>query len=258
MADSVIYTPTKEYLRGKGLGPGSRFHILERLTLDMVSNPDPDFQGDTVPGTLATLVNNGGTATLVADIVNGVALLDVVGAVNGDYAGLYMPNRPCAGELNSVLAVRLAGVSSVLNTKIEVGFADDPATDAGIVNSLAANTFNATDGVAWCYDTDDTAYWQGCANQNGTPITKKEPTTWGANNAAPVAGTYQWLIVALRGTAAKFIALDANGGKVYESAWVPDAITAATALSPWVFVQNRSGAARSVRIDYFGFWQQRA
>ena len=65
------------------------------------------------------------------------------------------------------------------------------------------------------------------------------------------------MIVALRATNAKFLRLDANGNLTYESAWMPDAITAADKLVPWVGVQLRGTADRHMRIDFIDVRQRR-
>ncbi len=258
MADPVIIVPTRKKLR-KYARPEGIYNFLERSSCFDLMCWEDDFLGDAINGTYATYTNNSGTLTLVTSPAegNGISLLSTVGATANDYIGFYMPNEPCMGQMNAVVAARISGVTAVTSMKIEVGFNDSPGANAGVVNSLASNTFLCTDGAAWCYDTSDNAYWQGCAVKAGTAITKLEPTAFGANAASPVASTYQWLIVALRGDAAKFIALDSNAKQVYESAWQDAAVTATATLSPWIFVQTRTTAARTIWIDYWSFWGRR-
>lgn len=258
-ADPVILKPTTHDLR-KYARPNGIYDFLSRggACLDLMSWED-DFLGDTINGTYATYANASGTVTLVTSPAagNGIASINAIGAADGDYCGLYMPNEPCMGQLNSVVAARVTGVTAITDVKFEIGFNDSPAANAGVVNALNTPTYNATDGAVWVFDTNDTAYWQCAAVMAGVGITKLEPTSFGGSNAAPVVGTYQWFIVALSGTTAKFISLDANGRTIYESGWQASAITAATTLSPWIFVQNRTTTAKSLYVDYFGFWQRR-
>ena len=74
---------------------------------------------------------------------------------------------------------------------------------------------------------------------------------------SPAAGTFETMIVALREydadnsyAVAKYIRLDSNGRQTFESAWQVRAISSTTALVPWVFVQERGGVDRNVRIDF--------
>ncbi len=256
MASPLLLTPTLRQLKKAGNPRNGLAAFLELQTLDVAPWED-DFWGDTVNPLYATYTNNSGTVTCVSNVAHGQVLIDTVGSTDGDYILFYMPNKPCGGQYNSVVAARLSAITAVTSSKFEVGFIDSPTNTVGVVNTLATPTYLATDGACWCYDTNDTAYWQGCAVMAGTGITKEEPTYFGASNAAPVASTYQWLIVALQGTAVRFIALNANGGQVYDSDWIASGITAATAVSPYVLVRTRTGANKTARLDYFGYWSRR-
>lgn len=263
MANPMILMPTTRHLKKYVPGLRGLLEFLELHALDVYYFED-HFDGGVAAGALTTgtdpeskwslIQNASGTATFTATIRNGVCTLDTVGATDNDYVGIYIPNTPCAGNLNTVLVARLYIPTAVTSTKVEVGFADDPANDAGIVNSLASNTFNSTNGVAAIYDTDDAGnatYWQLAGVQAGTAATKIEPQV-----AAPVADTYQTIVVALRGTNAKMMILNADGAMVWETAWMTDAITAATGVSPWVFLRTRAAAAKTLRLDYVKVWQR--
>ena len=142
-------------------------------------------------------------------------------------------------------------IDAITTVKIEVGFTD-VTTDNGAVNVLATPTGTADDCAVWVFDTDDTAYWQCFGNKAGTEATKIE------DGLAPVADTFETMIVALRDTNAKFLRLDANGNLTYESTWMTDAITAADKLVPWVGLQLRTGSIdRNLNIDYIDVRQRR-
>ncbi|MBW2672499.1 MAG: hypothetical protein JRD89_03665 [Deltaproteobacteria bacterium] len=253
--ERLIHLPISNELKKEFGGQSITYRFLQRLSLDCLEKCY-DFCGDTMPGdatapgTLEIKQNASGTATILADQLNGVCQIDTVGTTANDYCFLSVPELPCKGDLYSVVAVRLSGVSTVANTKIEVGFSD-ATTNAGIVNALATPTFNATDGVCWIYDTNDTAYWQMAGVKDGSAATKIEPELH-----APAAGTYQTLVIALEGTFAKFYLLNADHELLYESTLM-DAVTASTQLSPWVGVQTRAAAARKINVDYIAFWQYR-
>lgn len=267
MADPLILNPTVRRLKKNLPGLGGLLDFLELNALD-VYHFHEDFDGGVSAAALTTgtdpegkfalLTDNGGTALFTAASRNGVCTLGVIGTADNNYAFIYVPHVPCAGNLNSVLAVRLAIVTAVTNVKVEVGFADDPATDAGIVNVLATPNFNSSNGVAAVYDTDDAGnptYWQLAGVKAGAAATKIEPAA-----EAPVADTYQTIIVGLRSTSAKMMILNEAGAVINatETAWMADAITAATGVSPWVGVQNRATTAKSILIDSVDFWQRRS
>ncbi len=264
MASPLLATPTLRQLK-RFAGPRSGLaSFLELGVLDVVRWQD-DFFGDTVNTTYDTYTNNSGTVTCVSNVAGGQVLIDTIGSTNGDYISFFMPNKPCGGQYNSVIAARFTAITAVTDSKFEIGFIDSPTNTIGVVNALATPTFLATNGACWCYDTNDTGYWQAVGVMAGVGMTvnevagvgKIEPTYFGVDNAAPVASTYQWLIVALQGTAVRFIALNANGGQVYDSDWIEDGITAATAVSPYVLVRTRTTANKQARLDYFGFWSRR-
>lgn len=231
--------------------------MLETLTWDMVYYFD-DFLGDTIrgdatsPGMYEIVTGVDGAINILADQVNGVAELrasDGNGADN-EYGGVSLPELAFQGDLNAFMAARIS-IDAITTVKVEVGFTD-VTTDAGAVNALATPTFTATNCCLWCFDTDDTAYWQCVGAKDGSAATKIE------DSKAPTAGSFETLVVGLRGNNAKFYRLDANGYKTYESAWMTDAIEGGTQVCPWIFVQLRSGTIdRNVTIDYIAAGQRR-
>ncbi len=264
MANPLVETPTTRYMKRRLPGLRGLLELLELNSLDVLRFHEHFARGvanaavDTatiVGSPFTTYTDNSGTAIFAAAVANGVCTLSTIGAVANNYIGLYIPNTPCSADRNAVLAVRLAPVSSIASAKYEVGFNDAPASNAGIVNVLSTPTFHSTNGVTWVYDTNDagnSTAWQGAGVMAAAAATKKEDS----NAPAPVAATYQTMIVALRSTSAKFLALNADGATIYESGWMESAVTAATLLSPWIFVQTRTTAARAVSIDRIDYWQR--
>jgi len=257
MADPIQMVRSRAHLKRVRGGRDGLYPFLEHNTWDVVHYFD-DFIGDEmrgsggVPGTYELNTGDDGTFTILADQTNGVAELSgSTGAgSSGEYAFIALPELNWTGAQNAVIAVRLKVVEAITTVKMEVGFTD-VTTDNGAVNSLSGNTGTASDCAVWVFDTSDTAYWQCFGSKAGTPATKIE------DGLAPVADTYETMIVALRETNAKFLRLDSNGNLTYESAWMPDAITAADKLVPWVGVQLRGSVDRNLNIDFIDVRQRR-
>ena len=263
MADPVIQIKSRDYLKRVVGGRDRNYPWLEMHTWDMVRHYD-DFLGDmmmgdaTAPGTYETVTGVDGAFAILADKESGVAELSAsTGAgASGEYCGVCLPELAWLGDLNACMAVRLQ-VDTITSVKVEVGFTD-AVDDAGAVNSLAGNTFTASNAALWVMDTSDTLNWQ-CVGRSSTGPTgsaaasadKIEP------GVAPVGATYETMVVCLRGNNAKFYRLNANGRVVYSSIWMPYAIEGGTPIVPWVFVQLRGTVDRNVNIDFVDFWQRR-
>ena len=257
MADPIQMIRSRAHLKRVRGGRDGLYPFLEHNTWDVVQYFD-DFLGDEIRGSGATPgayeLNTGddGVLSILADQTNGVAELSASTGAGGDneYAFIALPELSWTAQQNAVIAVRLS-IDAITTVKIEVGFTD-VTTDNGAVNVLATPTGTADDCALWVFDTDDTAYWQNFGNKAGTEATKIE------DGLAPVADTFETLIVALRDTNAKFLRLDANGNLTYESAWMTDAITAADKLVPWIGLQLRTGSIdRNLNIDYIDVRQRR-
>lgn len=266
MADPILMLPTRALLKRSVGGRDGRYGFLERLTLDMFIWDD-DFAGDqfrydaTAPGAYQSTASGTGSAaaaivTTGNDRLNGCCLLDAGSDDNGrsDLSlGVHL-----RADLNPVIAVRLK-MSAITSVKVEVGFTDVVSgTDAGAINVKATPSFTATDCAVWIIDTDDNANWEGVAADSGTGATTVEAAI------SPTADTFEWMVVALREydstnsiAAAKYLRLDGNGYKTYESAWQSAAISSDALLTPWVFVQNRSATQRTCTIDRLVVSQRR-
>ncbi|MFA5401568.1 MAG: hypothetical protein WC359_14050 [Dehalococcoidia bacterium] len=231
--------------------------FLDSGCLDVVRWHD-DFLGDTIrgdataPGLYEVVTGVDGAINILADQENGIAEIrasDGNGADN-EYCGVSLPELAWSGDQYCWMVARVA-VDAITTVKMEIGFTD-VTTDAGAVATLATPTFTADDCALWVFDTDDTAYWQCAGCKATTAATKIE------DGLAPVAGTFEYLGVALEDTSAKFFRLDANGRKTYESAWMADAITKTVQLVPWIFVQLRTGTIdRNISLDMLHVEQMR-
>lgn len=236
--------------------------IQELQTFDVVSYYD-DFLGDEIrgsgasPGIYEIITTTDGTLTIRADQLNGVARI-IAGAAtpaNDEYCGVSLPELNWSGDLSACIAVRL-NLDTLATAKVEIGFTD-VTTDAGAVNVLAdadvaSDSVNAADCAVWCYDTDDTVYWQGVGAKTSACIAKLEP-----EHIGPTAGEFQTLMVLLRGNSAKYMSADTNGHITYESAWQTDAIEGGSPLVPWMFLQVRDAVDRYLDIDFIHVWQRR-
>lgn len=234
------------------------------LSLDMVKWEE-DFLGDTLIGSYQTQADAGATALAItaptSSVPFGTATM-VTGATDDDAsrASLGLHYR---GEYNAVMAA-IVSMSAITSIKVEVGWHDTTASAGeAVVNVLATPTYTGTDGACWIFDTDDTGNvaWQGVGVANGTGITKVEPTSIGNadGDAAPNTNVRELLIVALREGSARFlrgdnIANDDRWAITYDSGWNASAVTATVSLTPWLMVQARSAASRTLTIDYLGAW----
>lgn len=201
-----------------------------------------DFLDDTINMDFwAASAEAGATAAAINVQANGVARL-VSGTADDE-------TNELAGELlykaeNTLyFEVRLA-VSAITTTAVCVGLSDAKGESNGLIAaSLDGTTFTTTasDGVFWLYDTDATVdVWRGIGVKADTDITTK-PT-----GVAPVAATFEKLGIAVN--AAGHATWFQNGRPVGSSA---NAVTATTALCPYIAIQNRAAAAsRNLDVDY--------
>jgi hypothetical protein len=258
MADPIQILRTRDSLKRVRGGRDGLYPFLEHNTWDIVHYFD-DFLGDEIrgsgatPGTYELNTGSDGVLSVLADQTNGVAELSASTGAGADdeYAFISLPELNWTAQQNAVIAVRL-NIDAITTVKMEVGFTD-VTTDNGAVNVLATPTGTADDCAVWVFDTDDTAYWQCFGNKAGTEATKIE------DGLAPVAATFETMVVALRDTNARFMRLDANGRLTYQSAWMTDAITAADKLVPWVGLQLRTGSIdRNLNIDFIDVRQRRS
>lgn len=259
MAESIIHVPSIQKLKGKKgfIGSAYPFVALGVPPLNLVVWDD-DFLGDTIrgdatsPGIYEVVTGVDGAINILADQPNGIAEIrasDGNGA-NAEYCGVSLPELAFKGDNYCGMAARIA-IDAITTVKVEVGFTD-VTTDAGFVNSLSGNTFTANNATGWIIDTNDTSYWQAVGVKDTSAATKIEPSI------SPTAATFEWLIVIIEGDYAKFYRLNADSGQTYESAWMTNAIEGGTQVSPWLFVQLRTGTIdRNVQLDRLLVWGNR-
>ena len=248
MANPVQKVPSRQNLRNQ-IGLAREFGFLEFNTLDQVVMFD-DFLGDVLDVEWRTADTGSGSSAdaVISAGANGTIVM-VTGTADNGYSALSRELN-FQGQLNCVMAARIK-VDDIAAVKIEVGFTD-AHDDAGAVDTLATYATTATDWVGWIFDTDDTAYWQATGVDSNTEATKIE------DSLAPVAATYETLIVALEDTTAHFYRLDANGYQTYRSAPMTGACTKDVSLTPWVFVQSREASdSKTLTVDYVKAWQRR-
>ena len=248
MANPVQHVPSRQNLRNN-IGLAREFGFLEFNTLDQVEVFD-DFLGDVLDVKWRTADTGSGSSAdaVISAGANGTIVM-VTGTADNGYSALSRELN-FQGQLNCVMAARIK-VDDIAAVKIEVGFTD-AHDDAGAVDTLATYATTATDWVGWIFDTDDTAYWQATGVDSNTEATKIE------DSLAPVAATYETLIVALEDTTAHFYRLDANGYQTYRSAPMTGACTKDVSLTPWVFVQSREASdSKTLTVDYVKAWQRR-
>ena len=248
MANPVQHVPSRQNLRNT-MGLAREFGFAEFNTLDQVVVFD-DFVGDVLSVEWRTADTGSGSSAdaVISAGANGTIVM-VTGTADNGYSALSRELN-FQGQLNCVMAARIK-VDDIAAVKMEIGFTD-AHDDAGAVNTMATYATTATDWVGWVFDTDDTAYWQATGVETNTEATKIE------DGLAPVAATYETLIVALEDTTAHFYRLDANGYQTYRSAPMTGACTKDVSLTPWVFVQSReSSDSKTLTVDYIKAWQRR-
>ena len=266
MANPVQHVPSRQNLRNT-MGLARDFGFAEFNTTDTVVWDD-DFLGDTLHGGYQVTAASGTTLAIAAG-VNGVAT-QVTQASNDAHANFTL-GLDWQAQLMCVIAARVK-IDAITDSKMEIGFSDVASgTDASAVllNGAVAGTYtaNATDMAVWAFDTDsanDT--WHGVAtyNQNAT-----DTITGVASDTAPVADTYETLIVALEGTrsagttdawtspsTAYFYRLNANGYQV-DKQKLTTGPTSNTLLTPHLNVTTRNGTANTMTVDFLKVWQRR-
>lgn len=254
MADQLYRTPFRKSLEAGGRAVFSDF--MELFTPSVVRWED-DFQGDlffggAAPGVYQSTASgtSSAVAAIVAGTVNGVIRLDP-GTDSGGRSDLSL-GLHYQGDHNAVCIWEVLMPSSIGSFKFELGFTDViSGTDAGAVATKATPTFNATDCAVLVFDTNDDTNLSLVSAKAGTAATVIDFST------ALAAATSYYLAVALQDDRAKGFLYNANGGLIEETAWQEDAVTETVAMTPWAFVQNRSGAQRLLDIDYLLAYQRR-
>jgi len=231
-------------------------YLARGTALDVVRFPE-EFWGPVIDTNHWTVGNGGGAGAVSPAIIvgaqGGQARLTTGTAGDNTAASTLVGGRHVTGDTNALLVARLKINTAVTALKIEVGFKDNILTTAGngaVVNVMATPTFIATDGVCWCYDTNNAGIgWEGLGRANAVAA-----ATDTGYNIAPVADTFEYLIIELVDGAAYLSRFAANGGRSYfggTGANKPmlSAITATVLLAPYVYVEARTATSKSVDVD---------
>jgi len=262
MANPVQHVPSRQNLRNT-MGLAREFGFLEFNTIDQVVWDD-DFLGDTLDaGYQATAAS--GTTLAIAAGANGVAT-QITQAATDAHANFTL-GLDWQAQLMCVMAARVK-IDAITDSKMEIGFTDVVSgTDAAAVNACGAvagtYTFTAGDCAVWAFDTSSANdYWHVAATDGST-------ATGENTSLAPVADTYETLVVALEGTrtagstdawtspsVAHFYRLDKNGYQV-DKRKITIGPNSNVLLTPHINVTSRNGTANTMTIDFVKVWQRR-
>ena len=218
-----------KFLNGANLQPGKGVSFFD------------DFLGDLVGDAWAIDADTGCSGAILAAKV-GTLRLTTDTTDNDRVTAAHELNW--AAELGLVAEFRVK-VDVITAVGMFVGFSDAKAEAAQtqpIEGSGSSDgvTTTATDAVGFLFDTDmSTDQWHGIGVKGNTD------GTLASSFGAPVAATYQTLRLAVGSdeTAYFWVAGEFKGS-------VASAVTGTVALTPIVSVQNRSGAARLMDVDY--------
>ena len=253
-ADTVLIDRSYKKLREQAGGAKWLREYLGLDSWDIIQEND-DFHGALNTTRWANLFKSGnGAADLVAVADSSTASL-VSGTDDNGYAAATQGHLFWKGDNHAICTARLHIGAAITNAKMEFGFSDDVTGDVGIINDaqVTTPTWVAADGAGWVYDTDATdatTVWQHHGVAAGTGI--KTVTT-----LAPVASTYQRVLVALRGSSARYMLFDANDEAQYDSGWKADAITSTVGLTPFIIVQSRATTTKTLTVDQVTVMQKR-
>lgn len=186
------------------------------------------FWGDALLGLYPSAKTNGTSAavTFAEHNINGF-LSFVSGTADDGYAGQGM-GLQFSGDRGVLFEAIVETPGAVTTMKVEVGLSDAD-DDAGAVNQKATTTtVTATDTAVLCFDTDDDTNWGFFTAKAGT-VTENHDKL-----AIAVSTVYRCAIRVETDSVAAWINGQYMGGGTIEGG---------NALTPWVFVQARTGSA---------------
>ena len=218
-----------KFLKGANFQPGAGVSFFD------------DFLGDLVGDAWAVDADTGCSGAITAAKL-GTLRLTTDTTDNARVTAAHELNW--AAELGLVAEFRVK-VDAITAVGIFVGFSDAKAEAAQtqpIEGSGSSDgvTTTATDAVGFLFDTDmSTDQWHGIGVKGNTD------GTLASSFGAPVAATYQILRLAVGSDETAYFWVDGT----FKGS-VASAVTGTVALTPIISVQNRSGTARNLDIDY--------
>jgi hypothetical protein len=226
-----------------------------------MSYMDDDFYGIDTTDIVARTTGFKGIAPGTADTVTISVTADVPGAAkilsgtSDNDAAFLATDVSYYGKYNASFECRLT-IDSASAVGLCIGFSDATGVGSNATPlKLIATTYTAVgnDGAMFLYDTDATTDTIRCHSvKNGTKSTAPIDTS-----LVPVATTYNVYRVDLVDNATTTTAYFYVDGTLV--ATIADALTRTVALTPFISVGTRTGAAPKYAIvDYVRVWQNRA
>lgn len=231
--------------------------LVDKRAYD-VSVLTDDFHGPVLDANKWTVGNGGGasaaSAVVSAGLINGAVILVTGTAGDGTADSFLSSGRHFRGDSNAVMLARVKVTAVVTGVKIELGLTDSIASAAThTVNSKSGNTFVATDGVCWIFDTSDTGRgWDGLGVAAGAAATRMT-----SYNISPVADTYEYLQVALQDGVAYYSHFTAAGVRDFGPVAQTAAVTKTVLLAPYVSIEARNATSKTLTVDCIWAYQGR-
>lgn len=224
--------------------------------------PDVLFTEDFLKADAVAGFSTGGAGTAAALLSAGISQADLVtGATDNRASIIYLPNLAMTPAKSPLLVARIKP-STLAAIKVELGFSDSAHADVlgasgtGLVNSLAAtptlNSSGGSDVAVAIFDTDSAL----ANNTNWRLVTAKAGTTSlvTPSDTLPAAAkeaSTSWMWVELRidpaTTTTATVRLFINSILVASKT---DAITVSATLNPYIMVQARAAASKTLSVDY--------
>ena len=260
MADRIVTDLSDVRLRS-GMGAAITADFLQMNSFDICKWEDDFLSGVLTSSVYTTAATGSGSAAAAAVLAPSASANEwgnirlTTGTTNDGVSSMSLPLQ-CQGDYNAVMAIRYR-ISAIANVKIEIGFRDSVASTTGTVNALDTPSFSASNGCCWVVDTDATIDTWAAEGVKATSAATGVTLATTAGGAAPVADTYQTMVVALMEDNAYFDRYSADGRKQGQTIMLTDCNTGSVNLAPAVFVQTRNTTSKNLDVDFFKMWQLR-
>jgi len=260
MADRIVTDLSDVRLRS-GMGAAITADFLQMNSFDICKWEDDFLSGVLTSSVYTTAATGSGSAVAAAVLAPSASANEwgnirlTTGTTNDGVSSMSLPLQ-CQGDYNAVMAIRYR-ISAIANVKIEIGFRDSVASTTGTVNALDTPSFSASNGCCWVFDTDATVDTWAAEGVKATSAATGVTLATTAGGAAPVADTYQTMVVALMEDNAYFDRYSADGRKQGATIMLTDCNTGSVNLAPSVFVQTRNTTSKNLDVDFFKMWQLR-